>query len=95
MVLLNTAFPKIGGNGGLGKTALAVGGVTAAIGVAKAIKNGSLSSATSFLSQNPNALDDLTKATTFKKAHINNGGIPTRRNKYCMEQFKSSMLKVH
>tara|TARA_B100000927_G_scaffold74362_1_gene59247 strand:- start:169 stop:1536 length:1368 start_codon:yes stop_codon:yes gene_type:complete len=73
----NTAFPKIGGSGGLGKTALAVGGVTAAIGVAKAIKNGSLSSATSFLSQNPNALDDLTKATTFKKAHINNGGIPT------------------
>jgi|TARA_B100001996_G_scaffold17245_1_gene14208 hypothetical protein len=70
----NTAFPKSLNASGLNNITTAIAGVAAGSAVIKAISGNSASSVTSFLDNNPGSLDQLAKATTFKKSHLANGG---------------------
>ncbi len=71
----NTVFPKNAGNGGLTSETKAVIGVGAVAAVSKLIeKFPNVSDATKFLNSNETALNDVTKATTFKTQHLANGG---------------------
>ena len=71
----NTVFPKNAGNGGLTTETKAVIGVSAVAAVAKlASEFPNVSQATNFLNNNETALNDVTKATTFKAEHLANGG---------------------
>ena len=69
----NVAFPKGSGSGALKNVAIAAG--TVAIG--GLLSGRSLSDITGGLLGNRNELDDLAKATVFKKAHIAAGGDAT------------------
>ena len=70
----NTAFPKSASLSGLNDITKAVAGLGAGAAVVKALQGGNVSSTLSFLNTNPGALDQLTKATTFKKSHLADGG---------------------
>ena len=71
----NTVFPKNAGNGGLTSETKADIGVGAVAAVSKLIeKFPNVSDATKFLNSNETALNDVTKATTFKTQHLANGG---------------------
>tara|TARA_B100001248_G_scaffold126849_1_gene95071 strand:+ start:604 stop:1959 length:1356 start_codon:yes stop_codon:yes gene_type:complete len=71
----NTVFPKNGGSGGLTSETKAVIGVGAVAAVSKlAEKFPNVSDATTYLNNNETALNDVTKATTFKAQHLANGG---------------------
>ena len=68
-------FPKNGGNGGLTSSTKAVIGVGAVAAVSKLAENfPNVSDATKYLNNNETALNDVTKATTFKAQHLANGG---------------------
>ena len=70
----NSVFPKSGGSGGLNSITQAVAGVSAVAAVANLVNSTSLSEARETLTNNPDALADLTKSTTFKKSHLQGGG---------------------
>lgn len=68
----NSVFPKNGGNGSLKDLAIA-GAVVGGIGL---LQGKSLSDITNSVTGNTNSSGDLAKATTFMKAHLQNGGSP-------------------
>ena len=70
----NSVFPKSGGSGGLNSITQAVAGVSAVAAVANLVNSTSLSEARETLTNNPDALADLTKSTTFKKSYLQGGG---------------------
>lgn len=70
----NSLFPKSAGNGGLNSLTAAVAGVSVVSNVASLVQSTSVSDVASALANNPDALDSLTKATTFKKTHLKAGG---------------------
>ena len=71
----NTAFPKTASLSGFNDITKAVAGVAGASAVVKAVSGDKpLGSISTFLASNPGALDNLTKATVFKKQHLNDKG---------------------
>ena len=74
----NTAFPKTASLSGFNDITKAVAGVAGASAVVKAVSGDKpLGSISTFLASNPGALDNLTKATVFKKQHLNDKGEAT------------------
>jgi len=70
----NSLFPKNGGNGGLSSITKAVAGVSAVATVQKLANSTSVSDVRKTLENDQDALDSLTKSTTFKKDHLTSGG---------------------
>lgn len=72
----NSLFPKSGGSGGLANLTTAVAGVSAIASIQALAQNTSVGDVKASLEANPDALANLTKSTTFKKTHLQNGGSP-------------------
>ena len=70
----NSFFPKNLGNGGLNTLTAAVAGASVVSNIANLAQSTSLSDVATQLANNPEQLDSLTKATTFKKTHLKAGG---------------------
>jgi len=70
----NSLFPKTAGTGSLKDITNAVAGVSAIAAVQKLAQSTSISDLKNTLTSNPDALDNLTKSTTFKKTHLASGG---------------------
>ena len=70
----NSFFPKNGGNGGLNTLTAAVAGASVVSNIANLAQTTSISDVATQLANNPEQLDSLTKATTFKKTHLKAGG---------------------
>ena len=66
----NSVFPKSGAT----DLTTAIAGVSVVANVASLVQSSSVSDVANQLANNPDALDSLTKATTFKKTHLNAGG---------------------
>jgi len=70
----NSFFPKSGGNGGANSLTAAIAGASVVSNIASLANATSLSDVASQLANNPDQLESLTKATTFKKTHLKAGG---------------------
>lgn len=70
----NSFFPKSGGNGGANSLTAAIAGASVVSNVASLANATSVSDVASQLANNPDQLESLTKATTFKKTHLKAGG---------------------
>lgn len=69
----NSFFPKSGGN----SITAAIAGVSVVSNIANLASATSVSDVAKQLANNPDQLESLTKATTFKKTHLNAGGDAT------------------
>jgi hypothetical protein len=70
----NSFFPKNGGNGGANSLTAAIAGVSVVSNIANLANATSVSDVANQLANNPDQLESLTKATTFKKTHLKAGG---------------------
>ena len=70
----NSFFPKGGGNGGANSLTAAIQGVSVVSNIANLANATSVSDVANQLANNPDQLESLTKATTFKKTHLKAGG---------------------
>ena len=70
----NSLFPKNGGNGAIASLTEAVAGASVVSNIASLVQSTSVSDVANALANDQDALDSLTKATTFKKTHLKAGG---------------------